>query len=68
MKTRVVVCAAAMLLCACAPMPPLPEPPPPPPPAPPSADELFESLAARYLREFPDGYAAAEARELSGQR
>ena len=51
MKTRVSVCAAMLLLCACAPMPPLPEPPPAPPPPPPSADQQFEALAARYLRE-----------------
>ncbi|MEO8063494.1 MAG: DUF885 domain-containing protein [Pseudomonadota bacterium] len=51
MKTRVIVCAAVVLLCACAPLPPLPEAPPAPPPPPPSADQQFESLAARYLSE-----------------
>jgi uncharacterized protein (DUF885 family) len=50
MKTRVIACAA-VLLCACAPMPPLPEPAPAPPAPPPSADQQFEALAARYLRE-----------------
>jgi uncharacterized protein (DUF885 family) len=54
MKASVI--AAVMLLCACAPLPPLPEPPPAPPPPPPSADQQFESLAARYLRESAELY------------
>jgi uncharacterized protein (DUF885 family) len=53
MKKRVVVGVAALLLCGCAPTPPAPEPPPPPPP-PPSADQQFEALAQRYLRESPE--------------
>jgi len=51
MKTRVIASAAVLLLCACAAAPPLPAPPPAPPPPPPSADQQFEALAARYLRE-----------------
>jgi len=51
MKARVIFGAALMLLCACAPTPPLVEPPPAPAPPPPSADQQFEALAARYLRE-----------------
>jgi len=52
MKARVIFGAVLlMLLCACAPTPPLVEPPPAPPPPPPSADQQFEALAARYLRE-----------------
>jgi uncharacterized protein (DUF885 family) len=43
-----------MLLCACAPTPPRADPPPPPPPPPPTADEQFEALAQRYLREAPE--------------
>jgi uncharacterized protein (DUF885 family) len=45
---------AALLLCACAPNPPKAEPPPPPPPPPPTADQQFEALAQRYLREAPE--------------
>ncbi len=45
------VSAAVLLLCACVPTPPLPEPPRAAPPPPPSADQQFETLAARYLRE-----------------
>jgi uncharacterized protein (DUF885 family) len=41
-----------MLLCACAATPPHADPPPPPPP--PTADQQFEALAARYLREAPE--------------
>jgi uncharacterized protein (DUF885 family) len=43
----------AVLLAGCAPMPPK-EPPPPPAPPPPTADELFDALSARYLRESPE--------------
>ncbi|HEU4780824.1 MAG TPA: DUF885 domain-containing protein [Steroidobacteraceae bacterium] len=43
-----------MLLCACAPTPPRADPPPPPPPPPPTADEQFEALAQRFLREAPE--------------
>jgi uncharacterized protein (DUF885 family) len=45
----------AMLLCACAPTPPRADPaPPPPPPPPPTADQQFEALAQRYLKEAPE--------------
>ena len=44
----------AILLCACAPAPPRADPPPPPPPPPPTADQQFEALAQRYLREAPE--------------
>jgi uncharacterized protein (DUF885 family) len=58
MNTRVVaghvVTASALLLCACAPTPPKADPPPPVAPPPPTADEQFDTLAARYLREFPE--------------
>jgi uncharacterized protein (DUF885 family) len=58
MNTRViaghVVTASALLLCACAPTPPKPDPAPPAAPPPPSADQQFDALAARYLREFPE--------------
>jgi len=46
--------ASALLLCAFAPMPPQQDPAPPPAPPPPTADEQFDALAARYLREFPE--------------
>ena len=49
-----VVGLAASLLCACAPVPAQPEPPPPAPPPPPTADQQFEALAQRYLREAPE--------------
>jgi uncharacterized protein (DUF885 family) len=52
MNLRVVFCAVA-LLSACAPAPRAPEPPPPAPP-PPTANQRFEALAARYLKEFPE--------------
>jgi uncharacterized protein (DUF885 family) len=42
-----------MMLCACAPMPPRAELPPPPAPPPPTADQQFEALAQRYLKEAP---------------
>jgi uncharacterized protein (DUF885 family) len=45
---------AALLLWACAPIPPKPAPPPPAPPPPPTADQQFEALAQRYLREAPE--------------
>jgi uncharacterized protein (DUF885 family) len=48
-----VVGMAALLLCACAPIPPQPEPPPPAPVPLPTADQQFESLAQRYVREAP---------------
>lgn len=44
----------AVLLCACAPTPPRADPPPPPPPPPPTADQQFEALAERYLKESPE--------------
>jgi uncharacterized protein (DUF885 family) len=43
-----------MLLCACAPTPVRTEAPPPAPPPPPTADQQFEALAQRYLREAPE--------------
>ncbi|HEY6125465.1 MAG TPA: DUF885 domain-containing protein [Steroidobacteraceae bacterium] len=57
MKTvsgTVVAGIAAILLCACAPAPPRADPPPPPPPPPPTADQQFEALAQRYLKEGPE--------------
>src|SRR3982751_5369593 len=45
---------AAMTLCACAPTPRRAETPPPPPPPPLTADQVFESLAQRYLKEVPE--------------
>jgi uncharacterized protein (DUF885 family) len=58
MKTAsatVVAGFVAMLLCACAPAPPRADPPsPPPPPPPPTADQQFEALAQRYLKEAPE--------------
>ena len=51
---RVVVGMAAVLLCACAPTPVKAPPPPPPPPPPPTADQQFEALAQRYIREAPE--------------
>jgi uncharacterized protein (DUF885 family) len=55
MKAPIVLGMAVMLLAACAPMHPTPEPPPPaPPPPPPTADQLFESLAKRFVREAPE--------------
>jgi uncharacterized protein (DUF885 family) len=47
---------AALLLCACAPIHPLPEPPAPAPPPPPTADQQFQALAARFVREMPEQY------------
>jgi uncharacterized protein (DUF885 family) len=44
----------AIWLCACAPTPPRIDPPPPPPPPPPTADQQFEALAQRYVREAPE--------------
>jgi uncharacterized protein (DUF885 family) len=43
-----------MWLCACAPTPPRADPVPPPPPPPPTADEQFEALAQRYIKESPE--------------
>jgi len=58
MKTRVsasvAVGIATLLLCACAPTPPRPDPTPPAPPPPPTADQQFEALAQRYIRESPE--------------
>jgi uncharacterized protein (DUF885 family) len=43
---------AGLLLCACvAPPPPVVTPPPPPAP---TADQQFDALAAKYLKEFPE--------------
>ncbi len=50
----VVAVLAAMLLSACAPTPVKTEPPPPAPPPPPTADQQFEALTQRYLREAPE--------------
>jgi uncharacterized protein (DUF885 family) len=49
-----VVAGFAAMLCACAPTPPRADPPPAAPPPPPTADQQFESLAQRYLREAPE--------------
>jgi uncharacterized protein (DUF885 family) len=51
MNARVVVGAAALMLFACVPTPPLPEAPAPAPSPPPTADQQFEALAQRYLKE-----------------
>ena len=54
MNLRVVFCAMTVL-SACAPVPRAPDAPPAPsPPPPPTADQQFETLAARYLAEFPE--------------
>jgi len=45
---------AVMLLCACAPTPPRADSSPQPPPPPPTADQQFEALAQRYLKEAPE--------------
>jgi len=63
----VVAVFAAMLLCACAPIPPKSEPPPPAPPPPPTADQQFETLAQRYLREAPE-QSPADATSLGDHR
>jgi uncharacterized protein (DUF885 family) len=63
----VVVGMAALLLCACAPIPPKAEQPPPAPPPPPTADQQFEALAQRYLREAPE-QAPADATSLGDHR
>src|SRR6187399_1252677 len=63
----VVTVLAAMLLCACAPIPPKAEPPPPAPPPPPTADQQFEALAQRYLREAPE-QSPADATSLGDHR
>jgi uncharacterized protein (DUF885 family) len=52
MNGRIVTGMAAMLLAACAAAPP-PPPAPAPAPPPPTPDQVFESLAKRYLDEFP---------------
>ena len=55
MKTRVLAgLLVALLLHACASAPPSPPSAAPPPPPAPSADEQFDALSARYLREFPE--------------
>jgi len=58
---------AAILLCACAPTPVKQEPAPPAPPPPPTADQQFEALAQRYLREFPE-LSPADATALGDHR
>jgi len=63
----VVAVVATMLLCACAPIPPKAEPPPPAPPPPPTADQQFEALAQRYLREAPE-QSPADATALGDHR
>jgi len=62
-----VAVVVAMLLCACAPIPPKSEPPPPAPPPPPTADQQFEALAQRYLREAPE-QSPADATSLGDHR
>ena len=62
-----VAVVVAMLLCACAPIPPKAEPPPPAPPPPPTADQQFEALAQRYLREAPE-HSPADATSLGDHR
>ena len=52
-QTLAVVAMASLMVNACAPTPPKPEPVPPPPP-PPTADQQFDALAARFLKEFPE--------------
>ena len=57
MKTAsgsVVAGFAAMLLCACAPTPPRADSPSATPPPPPTADQQFEAMAQRYLKEAPE--------------
>jgi len=63
----VVAVLTTMLLCACAPIPPKAEPPPPAPPPPPTADQQFEALAQRYLREAPE-QSPADATSLGDHR
>jgi len=63
----VVAVFAAILLCACAPTPVKQEPAPPAPPPPPTADQQFEVLAQRYLREFPE-LSPADATALGDHR
>ena len=63
----VVAVVATMLLCACAPIPPKAKPPPPAPPPPPTADQQFEALAQRYLREAPE-QSPADATALGDHR
>ena len=71
MKTRVVAAHVAgfvaLLLCACAQAPKVPAPPPPAPPPPPTADQRFDALAAKYLREFPE-YSPVSATALGDHR
>jgi uncharacterized protein (DUF885 family) len=71
MKTRVVAAHvagfAALLLCACAQTPTAPPPPPPAPPPPPTADQRFDALSAKYLREFPE-YSPVSATALGDHR
>jgi len=43
-----------MWLCSCATTPPHVDPAPPPPPPPPTADQQFEALAQRYIKESPE--------------
>jgi len=64
---RVVVGMAAVLLCACAPVPVKAPPPPPPPPPPPTADQQFEALAQRYVREAPE-QSPSDATSLGDHR
>src|ERR1041385_9052867 len=54
MRTKVLVATAALWLCACAPAPPVAPPAPPPAPPPLTADQQFEALAQRYLKESPE--------------
>jgi uncharacterized protein (DUF885 family) len=58
---------AAWLLFACAPLPPPQPPAPTAPPPPPTADQQFESLAQRYLREAPE-QTPVEATALGDHR
>lgn len=67
MNRRVVIGLLAVLVGACASPPPPPPPAPPPPPPPPSADELFEALGQRYLRESTE-LSPIDATELGDHR
>ncbi|HEX6638180.1 MAG TPA: DUF885 domain-containing protein [Steroidobacteraceae bacterium] len=57
MKTRNaagLLVVAAWLLHACASAPPPPPPAAPPEPPPPTADQQFDALSAKFLKEFPE--------------
>jgi uncharacterized protein (DUF885 family) len=67
MNSRVVIGCLVLLLGACASPPPPPPPAPPPAPPPPTADQQFEALAARYLREATE-LAPIDATSLGDHR